>query len=246
MSKDKEQEFLHNIAKVLGRKEPLTDAPAREEVGPPAFWKEQKFETSQPLEMFKNNMEALSGRVHIARDSQEVSLQIKLWLQELNAKAVIMWDHPELKEYVRIEDANVKIDYWTPGQPGKKLIEAAEKADVGITWADYAIGYTGTLALFGQPFQGRAVSLLPPTHIAIFKKSNLVATMSTVMRDLINRKGKNNLPTAVDFITGPSRTSDIEMDLSIGVHGPYRVWTIIVDDQTRSELIAKFRLGKIE
>jgi L-lactate dehydrogenase complex protein LldG len=66
-------------------------------------------------------------------------------------------------------------------------------------------------------------------HIAIFKKENLVPTMSTVMTDIMERRGTNNIPAAVDFITGPSRTSDIEMDLSIGVHGPVKVWTIVLD-----------------
>ncbi len=230
MFRDREQKFLHNVAAAIGRKHLLADPPGRDETGPPVFWKDQKFEDDQIFEMFKNNLEVLSGRVYLAGDSKDASRQINIWLQELKAKRVIIWDHPELKEYVHIENAGIKIDYWSPGRPGRELIEAAEKADVGITWADYAIGYTGTLALFSQPSQGRAVSILPAAHIAVFKRANLVATMSTVMRDLSNRKGGNNLPASVDFITGPSRTSDIEMDLSIGVHGPCRVWTIILDN----------------
>ncbi|WP_425061288.1 LUD domain-containing protein [Sporomusa carbonis] len=46
----------------------------------------------------------------------------------------------------------------------------------------------------------------------------------------MERQGKGRMPCAVDFITGPGRTSDIKMDLSVGVHGPYRVWTIVIDD----------------
>lgn len=226
---DKEQAFLHNVAKALGRDKPLTEAPKRDEVGPPSFWKEQKFEANQPLEMFKNNLETLSGRVYIAQDAHEVSHQINLWLKELDAKKIIMWDHPKLKETVHFEDSGLEVSYWSPARDRDTLVRSAEQADVGITWADYAIGYTGTLALFASPTQGRSVSLLPPTHIAVFERSNLVPTMSTVVRDLIERKGPNELPSAVNFITGPSRTSDIEMDLSIGVHGPYRVWTIVID-----------------
>ena len=63
------------------------------------------------------------------------------------------------------------------------------------------------------------------------RAGNIVPTMSTVMRHLIDRRGQGSLPSAVDFITGPSRTSDIEMDLSIGVHGPFRVWAIVIDDE---------------
>ncbi len=50
--------------------------------------------------------------------------------------------------------------------------------------------------------------------------------MSQVIEELARRRGKEGLPGAINFVTGPSRTSDIEMDLSIGVHGPYRTWVI--------------------
>ena len=225
----KEQAFLNNVAKSLGRDKPLAVAPKRDVVGPPAFWKEQKFDIDQPLKFFKMNLENLTGRVYVVKSSNEANQQVKLWLEELNAKRVIMWDHEELKKVVHIEDTSIKVDYWSKDRPRRELIEAAEQADVGITWADYAIGYTGTIALFSSPTQGRSVSLLPTVHIAIFRKENLVPTMSTVMEDLMERRGVNNLPAAVDFITGPSRTSDIEMDLSIGVHGPVKVWTIILE-----------------
>lgn len=228
--KDKEQEFLHHVAKVLGRDKPLVVPPKRDEVGPPAFWKEQKFENDEPLELFKRNLEGLTGRVYIAKDGKEANQQLKLWLEELQAKRVMMWEHEKLKSLVHLEDTGIIVDSWSPAQPARELIEAAEQADVGITWVDYAIGYTGTLALFSGPTQGRSVSLLPTVHIALFSKQDLVPTMSTVMNDIIERKGTNNIPAAIDFITGPSRTSDIEMDLSIGVHGPVKVWVIVLDD----------------
>lgn len=227
---DQEQAFLKNVAKALGRDKALVAAPKREIVGPPAFWKEQKFDIDQPLQFFKENLESLTGRVYVAKNSEEARQQVNDWLGELKAKRVIMWDHEELKQIVSIKDKDIKVDYWSQKRPARELIEAAEQADVGITWADYGIGYTGTLALFSSPIQGRSVSLLPTVHIAIFKRENLVPTMSTVMKNLIERRGTNNVPAAIDFITGPSRTSDIEMDLSIGVHGPVKVWTIVLDE----------------
>jgi L-lactate dehydrogenase complex protein LldG len=240
----REQSFLSHIAKVLGRDKPLTSAPNRDEVGPPVFWKEQKFDINQPLAFFKTNLENLTGKVYIARDDQDAGQQIRVWLEELEAKRVIMWDHEELKQIVHLDDTNVKLDYWSKDRSQEDLIIAAEQADVGITWVDYAIGYTGTLALFSSPTQGRSVSLLPTVHIAVFRKDNLVPTMSTVMKNLMERRSTQNVPAAIDFITGPSRTSDIEMDLSIGVHGPVKVWTIVIEqsgnvqhhDEMREEL----------
>lgn len=234
---EKQTQFLQTVAKSLGRSKPLTSPPKRVEVGPPAFWKEMESEFKNPFELFKKNLEGLTGRVVLVKDGEEATRQVKDWLQEVNAKSVILWDHPELKQTIRLEDSGLKIDYWTPGRPDRELIETAEKADAGITWVSYAIGYSGTLALFGSETQGRSVSLLPPTHIAVFKRSNIAPTMSAVIRDLIKRQGAKNLPSSVDFITGPSRTSDIEMDLSIGVHGPYRVWTVVIDDTGGTERI---------
>jgi L-lactate dehydrogenase complex protein LldG len=232
IQEDVEQEntFLKTVAQALGRDKVLSAKPSRKEVGPPAFWREQEFEKDQPLELFKANLEALTGKVAIVHDGTEATNQIKLWLKVLNAKSAVIWDHPELRKYIEVSRLNVKTEFWNSDKSRQELIETAEQADVGITWVNYAIGYTGTIALFNGANTGRSVSLLPPTHIAVMQKSDIVPTMSTVMRYLIERCGQGQLPSAVDFITGPSRTSDIEMDLSIGVHGPYRVWAVVIDN----------------
>ena len=222
--------FLQTIAKALGRDKVLTAAPERKEVGPPAFWREQKFEAEQPLTLFKTNLEALTGKVAIVNNGVEATEQIKLWLEVLNAKTAIVWDHPELRKHIEFSRLGVKTELWNSDKSRQELIEIAEQADVGITWVNYAIGYTGTVALFNGANTGRSVSLLPPTHIAVMHKSDIVPTMSTVMRHLIEQRGQGKLPSVVDFITGPSRTSDIEMDLSIGVHGPFRMWDVVIDN----------------
>ncbi|SDE06127.1 LutC/YkgG family protein [Sporomusa acidovorans] len=223
--------FLQTVANALGRDKVLAEAPARREAGPPAFWREQQFEKEQPLELFKTNLEALTGKVAVVHDRNEATNQIRLWLKLLNAKTAIVWDHPQLLDYIEFSRLEVKTTYWNTEKARRELIASAEQADVGITWAHYAIGYTGTLALFNGAHSGRSVSLLPPSHIAVMKKSDIVPTMSVVMRNLIERRGQGDLPSTVDFITGPSRTSDIEMDLSIGVHGPFRVWAVVIDEQ---------------
>ncbi|TWH45476.1 lactate utilization protein C [Sporomusa sp. KB1] len=222
--------FLQTVAKALGRDKVLTVPPNRQEVGPPAFWREQKFEAEQPLTLFKANLEALTGKVAIVNNGAEATNQIKLWLKVLNAKAAIVWDHPELHRQIEFSRLGVKIELWNSDKSRQELIEFAEQADAGITWVNYAIGYTGTVALFNSANTGRSVSLLPPTHIAVMHKSDIVPTMSTVMKHLIEQRGQSQLPSAIDFITGPSRTSDIEMDLSIGVHGPFRMWAVVIDN----------------
>ncbi len=228
MESNTQEEFLTHVAKCLGRSEPLTQPPKRKEVGPPSFWKEQEHYYDQTFELFKKNLENLTGRVVLVKSPQEVRTQVKAWLEELNAKSVMCWDHPDIKELVDPYSLGLKVDFWNPEKDRQTLIDLTATADVGITSVDYAIGYTGTLAVLSGPNQGRSVSVLPPTHIAVFKRSKLVPTMSYVVRDIMAKKDK--LPSGLNFITGPSRTSDIEMDLSIGVHGPFRVWVVILDE----------------
>ncbi|WP_407314875.1 lactate utilization protein C [Desulfosporosinus sp. SB140] len=78
-----------------------------------------------------------------------------------------------------------------------------------------------------NPQRGRAVSLLPPRHLTILETSKLRNNLSEVLTEVA---ASGNPPAALEFITGPSRTSDIEMDLSIGVHGPIEVYVLLVDD----------------
>lgn len=226
-----EQDFLSVVAKALGRDTPAKERPTRQEVGPPDFWREDEDIKQRAFELFKNNLEALSGRVVVAKNQDEVICQVNEWLAELKAERIICWEHEELKKILPANSLKATVTYWNGDKSRAEMIQQAAQADVGITWINYAIAYTGTMAVFSGPNTGRSVSLLPPTHIGIFRHSQLVPTMSYVIRHLIDLRGNNQLPTAVNFITGPSRTSDIEMDLSIGVHGPYRTWAVILEEK---------------
>lgn len=224
------QQFLANIAGALGRTKPLSTPPARKELGPPAFWLEQEHDQDNTLEMFKNNLEALTGRFKLAQNKSEVQKQIRDWLAELECKKIICWDQQELIKTVEPESLGVKLIYWNDDIDPQVLIAEASQTEVGLTWADYGVAYTGTLALYAKPQQGRTVSLLPSTHIAVLPKSRIVPTMSTVIKDLEKKKTLSQMPSCINFISGPSRSADIEMDLSIGVHGPYRTWVIVLNE----------------
>ncbi|MBA3903867.1 MAG: hypothetical protein C0522_09380, partial [Rhodocyclaceae bacterium] len=97
---------------------------------------------------------------------------------------------------------------------------------VGVTGAFCAIADTGTLMLLSGPDTPAATSLLPETHIAILPVSRVVPFMEDGWRLL--REEKGSLPRAVNFVSGPSRTADIEQTVTLGAHGPYRVHIILV------------------
>ncbi|MBT9613194.1 MAG: lactate utilization protein C [Burkholderiales bacterium] len=97
---------------------------------------------------------------------------------------------------------------------------------VGITGAFCAIAETGTLMLLSGAHTPAATSLLPETHIAVLDSARIVATMEDAW-DLLRRE-RGGLPRAVNFVSGPSRTADIEQTVTLGAHGPARVLIVLV------------------
>jgi L-lactate utilization protein LutC len=95
--------------------------------------------------------------------------------------------------------------------------------DVGISTAQAAIAETGTLILDSSCERHRLVSLVPPVHIAIVNASAIVETLGEALT-LLQQK---EISPAITFITGPSRTADIELTLAIGVHGPQQLYVIV-------------------
>ena len=111
---------------------------------------------------------------------------------------------------------------------GLALEARAAHADdaIGVTGVFSAIAETGTLMLCSGPDTPASVSLLPETHVAIVPVQRIVAVMEDAW-DLA-RAELGQLPRAVNFISGPSRTADIEQTIVLGAHGPYRVHLLLV------------------
>ena len=97
-------------------------------------------------------------------------------------------------------------------------IVPAIDATVGITTADYALADTGTLVLVSGGEQHRLISLLPPVHVCFLDPSRIFASLAELLEHL--QVEYETLPQAVTFITGPSRSADIELTITMGVHGP--------------------------
>jgi L-lactate dehydrogenase complex protein LldG len=96
--------------------------------------------------------------------------------------------------------------------------------DCGVTDVTYAVAETGSLVIRGSANHGRSLSLVPPVHVAIVEPKNLVADLI----DLFDRLASDGDPTSITLITGPSKTSDIEMNLVVGVHGPNKVQVFVL------------------
>ena len=114
------------------------------------------------------------------------------------------------------------------GGTGLALEQRAANADdaVGVTGAFAAIAETGTLMFASGPDSPSTVSLLPETHVAVVSAGRIVAHMEDAWS--LARAELRQLPRAINFVSGPSRTADIDQTIVLGAHGPYRVHIVLV------------------
>ncbi|MFC4160990.1 LutC/YkgG family protein [Chitinimonas lacunae] len=101
---------------------------------------------------------------------------------------------------------------------------------VGLTGCFAALAETGTLMLLSGPATAAVTSLLPETHLAVVPASRIVTTLEQAFALLRSERGEP--PRAVNLVSGPSRTGDIEQTITLGAHGPYRVRIWVVEDES--------------
>lgn len=168
------------------------------------------------LARFKEKSEAQSTTVDIVADWAAVPDAVARYLKAhgLPTQAV-GWPLVSGHDWAR-----AGIDFAARGAVDADL--------VGITGCHCAIAETGTLMLLSGPDTPASVSLLPETHVAIIAATRIVAGMEEAWNQ--GRSERGVMPRAVNFISGPSRTGDIEQTIVLGAHGPYRVHVVIVTE----------------
>ena len=166
---------------------------------------------SKLLNDFIVNFEMVSGEAHLLEKKENLVEKINELILELDAQSVSFWN----MEFLKSLELSSETDLAS--------------ADIGITGADFAIADTGTLVLLSGSEQPRLTSLLPPVHIAILEKENIVANIHALFAKLgKSYENYDKLCSCISFITGPSRTADIELNLTLGVHGPGRAIVVII------------------
>ena len=121
------------------------------------------------------------------------------------------------------------------------------EADIGISGANLAVAESGTLVIISNEGNARLVTSLPPVHIALVTTEKFVETLEqaiTLVKALIPASSGMKLTSYISLVTGPSRTTDIEKELVIGVHGPQELHIIILDNG-RLEINKNKDLNKI-
>ncbi len=109
-------------------------------------------------------------------------------------------------------------------------------SSMGITGADYAIAETGSVIVLPRQGLSRLVSVVPPVHVAIVRPQDIIGTLDDLfaLRRLESyrngERGASDMGSYLNFITGPSRTADIEQTIVVGVHGPGEVHMVLLDE----------------
>jgi L-lactate dehydrogenase complex protein LldG len=165
---------------------------------------------------FKQRSLKLSSNVMQAASISDVPKVLAAFLAEQGLQSQgVCW--PELASLA-----------WRSAGLDIEALPALDRDLLGITGAYCAIAETGTLMMLSGRLTHARTSLLPETHVAILNLNRIVATMEDAW-DLL-RKEWRIPPRTVNFISGPSRTADIEQTLTLGAHGPYRVAVILIED----------------
>ncbi|HBV99204.1 MAG: hypothetical protein JL50_06910 [Peptococcaceae bacterium BICA1-7] len=173
------------------------------------------------FEEFRRSAEAISARVYRAGNYSEAAGIIVGLIREHSAKKVVATSTP-LVESLYLDD----ITREAPVCRDNLRLHAAG-ADIGVSEADFAIAETGTLVCEATDINARLVSTLPPVHVALVYEDRLVASLEEAI-GLYAGGDRGHLPGYLSFISGPSRTADIERILTIGVHGPSELHIIFV------------------
>lgn len=144
-----------------------------------------------------------------------------------------IFDQVPLDAALSTRDISVTVMAHDDSSTREELRQTAAEAGMGITGVDYAVAETGSVVLVPKKGIARLVSLAPPVHIAIVRPDEVVATLDDVFlfRRLAYYEGDRDMGSYLNFITGPSRTADIEQKLVIGVHGPRAVHLVMLDQR---------------
>ena len=105
---------------------------------------------------------------------------------------------------------------------------AVRKADIGVTGCDCLVAQTGSILVSTRASGGRALSVLPPVHLVIARRDQIVPDLAAAFT-LLRQRYDGHWPSALSLVTGPSRTADIEKVLVMGAHGPKRLALYFAD-----------------
>jgi len=199
--------------------------------------------------VFGENLEAVDGSYEIVADTgavlKRILERVRLWEAESDqpqdsngskSREILSWDPDELPlpsigQYLAEADVDLFVPDDLHDDADRKRAAAAS---IGLTGVDAAFAGTGSVVLAPSKGRSRAASLLPYRHIALVPMSAIYPTVEAWLSTL-RREGRLGDfvrdSSQLAFITGPSKSADIELNLTLGVHGPKQIHAIVFDDR---------------
>ncbi|MCI6869711.1 MAG: lactate utilization protein [Selenomonadales bacterium] len=177
---------------------------------------------------FEENAKAAAAEIYRVKNFAEAEKQLANLLKEFAPKEILAVggeENPALKGiYERIAQPGIEVftDKFD-------IAEHKASADIGISTAEFCIAETGSLVVDNYSYEARVTSMLPFVNIVFVNAKYVVENVSVACKII----GQVFTKGYCGFVTGPSRTADIERVLSLGVHGPNRLLIIAVDDFER-------------
>ena len=175
--------------------------------------------------LFKNKAEELTVKVLRAASSKEAAdliiEQIRQFkVQKVASTPLTIIDARELETHA----PSLGVEFsWELNR------DKIEQADMGISEFDLGIAQLGCIVQDASDLHTRLVSMLPPIHLALLHTSSLVNSFVDAL-EIIEKVYNGQMPPFLSFITGPSKTADIERELTIGVHGPEKLVVLFIDE----------------
>lgn len=221
--------FLDRIASRLGR-------PRRHRApkGVPGRSSSPILATHAPeglLTRFTKELERVGGLVMRAKGVTNLKGVVESAVAELGAQRIVSWGRSEFDGFSAewLWNELGARAFGDPGfDDGPSLLRASLSADLGVTSVEAAIADTGSLVVSAGAARPRGVSLIPRVHLALVHAHQIVPSLCDALA-AHSAPNERPIPSAIHVITGPSRTSDIENDLTIGVHGPAAVIAVVLE-----------------
>lgn len=167
--------------------------------------------------LFAEQFVKAQGQFSYAADLAEAAMQVNQ-LAQARAWSKCMIAGHELRQQLTIAGLNLPL-----------YDGSIADCQFAVTAAEYLVARTGSMLLSSEASGGRVPSVYAPVHVCIAFTSQLVYDIGDALKAMQEKYG-SELPSQVSLATGPSRTADIEKTLVTGVHGPYEVYCILVDD----------------
>lgn len=229
--------FLGKIANRLGRKQTLTNVERPKWKYSPQDEVLKGATQDELVEVLKNQCKNIHTDF-VVTNLGRLKDTIKDVVNQYGGGPVVTWKDERFVQYglqhlfqQEWATEGVEVHTWLDKKE-RENIQKADKANIGITISSITLAESGTAVLFSDNQKGRTVSFLPANSIILIPKSSIVPRMTHAARQI--REKTNNgehLASCINFITGPSNSADIEMNLVVGVHGPVKATYILIEDQ---------------